>query len=270
MKNKLDTQLVMTNDKAFLQITQDESKSSSQTRITKIDKIQELVMQKKLKLSNSIRDMTFSRRFDVKRILNLSIELSLEKLLDKLNAIIKKLAYNMQRVTSRYRIRKSKKQANNSNSTFDEVMLVVFALISLSNITARAYENDEQSKSMMITSWIHTIKLLKTLLDEKSLIELLSKKKLNQIHSRSRMYTNDYLRVSLATNKLNILTNYVKISINVEEIEALIRAWIMNVDIYDLLLDLSWMRRVHCNSHYESKIVIISEDDSQIRQVQAN
>ena len=50
------------------------------------------------------------------------------------------------------------------------------------DITARAYDDDGQSKPVMITAWIHAIKLLKTLLDGDSLVELMSRRMLNQIH----------------------------------------------------------------------------------------
>lgn len=83
------------------------------------------------------------------------------------------------------------------------------------------------------------------------------------------MHTDGYLRVGLATDKLDILTDYMKVEVKVEGIEALIKAWIVDVDVYDLLLDLSWMRRVHCNPHYGSGTITISGDDMQRREVQA-
>ena len=41
------------------------------------------------------------------------------------------------------------------------------------------------------------------------------------------------------------------------------------MEIYDLLLGLSWMRRVHCNPNYGSDAVTISGDDMQLRQVES-
>ena len=76
----------------------------------------------------------------------------------------------------------------------------------------------------MITSWDRTTRLLRTLLDEGSLVKLLSRKKLNQLNPRPRVYANGHIKVSLATEKLDVLTDYVMIEVNVEGIEALIKA----------------------------------------------
>jgi hypothetical protein len=43
----------------------------------------------------------------------------------------------------------------------------------------------------------------------------------------------------------------------------------VDVDIYDLLLGLSWMRRVYCNPYYGSGNVTITGDDSKERKVPA-
>ena len=47
-----------------------------------------------------------------------------------------------------------------------------------------------------------------------------------------------------------MLTDYVLAPLNVESIENIIKAWVVDVEIYDLLLGLFWLRRVHCNLHY--------------------
>lgn len=121
----------------------------------------------------------------------------------------------------------------------------------------------------MIIAWIHALKLYKVLLDGGSLVKLLSRKALSRMVSMPRVYTNGYLRVSLATDKLDVLTDYVVIPVNVKGIKAYIKAWVVDVEIYDLLLGLSWMRRVYCNPHYGLGIVTISGDDGKLRRVQA-
>ena len=60
-----------------------------------------------------------------------------------------------------------------------------------------------------------------------------------------------------------------KVEVNVEGVETLIKAWIVDVDVYDLLLGLSWMRRVPCNPQCGSGTITISGDDIQRREVQA-
>ena len=64
--------------------------------------MQELVVQRGPKVSYLIRGMTSSARFDVKKILNLPVELSLGELLDRSDTTIKELAYAIQRATPRY------------------------------------------------------------------------------------------------------------------------------------------------------------------------
>ena len=59
------------------------------------------------------------------------------------------------------------------------------------------------------------------------------------------------------------------LSVNGKGVEAVIKAWLVDVDIYDLLLGLTWMRRVHCNPHYGSGVATISGSDGVLRQVPA-
>ena len=240
-----------------------------QTRVTKTGKVQELVAQKGPKVPDPIRGMANESRFNVKQILNLPVQLSLGELLDRSDTTIKELAYAMQRATPRYRIRKQAAGTHGNQGGVQGSAIMAASALLPPDVTARAYEDDGQSKPVMITSWIKALKLVKTLLDGGSLVELLGRKKLNQMHPRPKVYTDGHLRVSLATDKLDTLTDYVKIPVNVEGVEALIKAWIVDVEIYDLLLGLSWMRRVHCNPHYGSGTVTISGDDMKLRQVQA-
>lgn len=246
--------------------------SAPQTRITKTGKVQELVAQKSPKVPDPIRGMANTSRFEIGNILNLPVQLSLGELLDRSDTTIRELAYNMQRATPRYRV----KRANQAPQATQEVneatancATISAAVIEAPEITAYAYEDDGLSQPVMITSWVYSTNLVKTLLDGGSLVELLSRKKLDQMRPRPRVYTNGYLRVSLATDKLDTLTDYVKIPVNVEGVEAMIKAWIVDVEIYDLLLGLTWMRRVHCNPHYGSGEVTIAGDDMQVRHVPA-
>ena len=47
-----------------------------------------------------------------------------------------------------------------------------------------------------------------------------------------------------------MLADYVLAPLNVEGIENIIKAWVVDVEMYDLLLGLCWLRRVHCNPHH--------------------
>ena len=58
-----------------------------------------------------------------------------------------------------------------------------------------------------------------------------------------------------------MLSEYVKIPVNVQGIEAIIRAWLVDVEVYDLLLGVPWMRRVNCTQVYgEGRVTIIGRD----------
>ncbi len=232
------------------------------TRVTKTGKVQELVAIKGPKIPDPIRGMSSRTRFNIDSIMDLPVNISLGQLLDRSDSTIKELAYNMQRATPRYRVRKvSGATSAPSNSVLAASVTILLSVI------AQAYEDDGESKPVMITSWVNSLRMPRTLLDGGSLIELVNEKKVNVMRPRPQIHTDGYLRVSLATDKLDTLTNYVLIPVNMEGVAATIKAWVVQVDIYNLLLGLTWMRRVHCNSHYGIDKITIAKDDKQIREV---
>lgn len=50
------------------------------------------------------------------------------------------------------------------------------------------------------------------------------------------IFCDGHLQVSLANDNLIILTEDIKIWVNVEELEVAIKAWLIDVKVYDLLL----------------------------------
>jgi hypothetical protein len=98
--------------------------------------------------------MQSHNRFDIDRILDLLLKLTVEKLLNQFNLTIKDLAFNMQRSTSRYRIKRSKINVEDNVQETEEVSVsvAISATILLSKVTARAHEDDDLSKSLMINS----------------------------------------------------------------------------------------------------------------------
>ena len=214
--------------------------------------------------------MASRQRFDIGKILDLPVELTLGELLDRSDATIKELAYNMQRATPRYRVRKASTKAADQDVgvASSSTALVASALVP-PKVTAQAYEDDGQSRPVMITAWVHAAKMSRTLLDGGSVVELISERKINSIKPRPYVHTDGHLRVSLATDKVDVLTNYVLIPINVKGVEAMVKARIVKVDIYDLLLGLSWLRRVHFVLHNGLGQVTIAGDDLQTRYIPA-
>ena len=194
------------------------------TRTTKTGKVQELVSKQGPKQLDPIRGMVTNKRFDISQVLSLLIQLSLGELLDRSDQTIKELAYNMQRATPRYRIRKNPSASHGAAKTSVNQTTLAAAAMLPPHVTAFAYKDDGQSKPVMCTSWIFSTKLSRTLLDNGLLVELISRKKLNQLTPRPKVYTDGFLKVSLATDKLNTLTDYTIIPVNVEGVEATVKA----------------------------------------------
>lgn len=89
------------------------------------------------------------------------------ELLDQLKLTMKELAYNMQKNISQVQSTRKKRSTPGSN-------VIILALAIPPAMTAQVYENDRQSKFMMITSKIKQLKLPKILLDSGFLGKLLS------------------------------------------------------------------------------------------------
>jgi len=244
-------------------------KGLPQTKVSKTGKVQELVTPKGPKSTDPIRGMQSRGRFDISRILDLPLELTVGELLDRSDITIKDLAFNMQRSTPRYRIKRSKVNAEDQEAETVQASMSISAAVLPPEVTARAYEDDGLSKPLMINSWIGTQRLPKSLLDGGSLVELLNRKVYNKMKPKPRIRTDGYIRVSLANDSVTTLREYVLIPINVEGIEAVIKAWLVDVEVYDLLLGVSWLRRVHCNQKYGQGKITVMGDDMTVREVPA-
>ncbi len=121
----------------------------------------------------------------------------------------------------------------------------------------------------MINFWIETQRLSKSLLNEDFLMKLLNRKIYNKIKLKSRIQTDEYIQVSLINDSITTLCKYVLISVNVKKIEAIIKAWLIDVEIYDLLLEVFWLRRVHCNQKYDQNKITVMRNDMTVRKVSA-
>ena len=244
-------------------------KAPQQTKVTKTGKVQELVIPKAPKLPDPIRGMMDRQRFHIDRILQLPLEISLGELLDRSESTVKELAYNLQKATPRYRVRKPKGQKAMEDDIQPTQAVFSGAAMLPPAVTARAYDDDGQSCPLMITAWIKDTKLPRALVDGGSLIELVSEKCINRLKPKPLVRKDGFLRVSLATDSIDTLRHYTYIPVNVEGVEAIIKAWVVRVEVYDLLLGVAWMRRVHCNPHYGMGTVTITGDDGVVRPVQA-
>lgn len=76
------------------------------------------------------------------------------------------------------------------------------------------------------------------------------------------IFQNGHLCVSLANDDLTILTEYIKIWVNVKKIEVIIKVWLVDIKVYDLLLGILWMRHVRLSQSYADGRVTIYKQDS--------
>ena len=90
-------------------VSWNENADVPQTRVSKTGKVQELVEVKKPKLPDPIRGMVGRNRFDMRKILDTIVDITLGELLDRLDTTIKEMAHYMTRSTPRYRVKKPTK-----------------------------------------------------------------------------------------------------------------------------------------------------------------
>ncbi len=80
---------------------------------------------------------------------------------------------------------------------------------------------------------------------------------------------NDNIRVSLANDSVTTLDKYAIIPINVEGVEAVIKAWLVDIEVYDLLLGITLIRRANCTQMFNEGRITIKGNDRKIRTVPA-
>ena len=134
-------------------------------------------------------------------------------------------------------------------------------------VSARAYEGDGQSQPLIVISWIGNVRMAKTLLDGGSIVDSINRRKLLRMKPAPYVHTDDYLRVNLATEIIEILTNYTIVPVNVEGVEADVKAYTADNQVYDMLPGIPWMRRPAFSPHYGLGLVTICEDDGVERQM---
>lgn len=203
-------------------------------------------------------------------LMNLEFTTSVGKVLNASDTLRQEFALQLQRNTPKYRVKKSSKgkqreppedsqQANN--------VAMAMAATGPPEVSARAYEDDGQSQPLMVTSWIGNVRMAKTLLDGGSIVELINHRKLLRMEPAPYVHTDGHLRVNLATDVIETLTNYTIVPVNVEGVEADVKAQIVDNQVYDMLLGIPWMRRVAFSTHYGLGLVTICGNDGVERQV---
>ena len=239
------------------------------TRVSKTGKVQELVQSKSPKVADPIRGMSTKQRFDIGQILDLPIQISVGEFLDRSDVTIKELAYNMQRATPRYRVKRPTKTQIASNTPEASGAAMVASTINAPNITAHAFDDDGNTQPLMVTAWVGDVKFERTLIDGGSIVEIISSRMLKKMSPPPHIHHDGHLKVSLATDVVHTLTNYVLLPINVAGVQAVVKAWIVDNQVYDLLLGISWMRRVAFHPNYGTGRVTITGNDGLVREMSA-
>ena len=250
-------------------INQSHTAHPPSTRVSKTGKVQELVPVKAPKTPDPIRGLLRGARISIEEILKLPLTMQVGQFLDKSDIARQELALNMQRSTPRYRVKRTPKAKNQADLSKSNMAITASVQREPPTIIAHAFDDDRQSQPFMITAWIGTVKLPRTLIDGGSLVELVSRTKLQSMTPPPRVHTDGYLRVSLATDAIHTLTNYVYLPVNVQGIQAVVKAWVVDNQVYDLLLGVPWIRRVGLNPDYGTEKVTIRGNDSVPRQVPA-
>ena len=194
------------------------------------------------------------------------VEILLGELLDRSDVTVKEMAYMMQRAIPQYHVRRAPK-AKVVEEEPSAASLVLAASVQKHppEVTAHAQDDDGQSQPVIITSWIEAIKLVNTLLDRGSVVELVNHRKLQTIKPPPRIHADGHLRVCLATDVISTLTNYVHLPVNVEGVQALVKVWVVDNQVYNLLLGILWIRRVAFCPDYSTGKVVIRGDDAMVR-----
>lgn len=109
----------------------------------------------------------------------------------------------------------------------------------LSPIDFTGFDDDELSQPLMFTLWAQELQMGRTLLDGKLRIALINKKLVNKMTLRPPIYRDNRVKISFTNNANITLSKFVKIPVNVQGVETVIQAWLVDMKVYDLLLGVS-------------------------------
>lgn len=205
------------------------------TRNTKTGKIQELVVPKIPKSGDSIRGLAGQPPDNViDEIFKKPVNITAGQLFIISDTAVKQMAFSLKRCIPRYRVKKIRKLPTNEDDAIDDALITNTAVKAVTTpliITSRAHDDDGKRQPLMITAWVNDLRVPKTLLDGGSMVALISRTLVKKMSPRPLIFRDGLLRVSLANDDLTTLTEYVKIQVNVEGVEAMVKAWLVDVVI---------------------------------------
>lgn len=120
---------------------------------------------------------------------------------------------------------------------------------------------DEEVICLYIDAWIRKQKVSKTLVDSGTVVELISRKVVHdldlQVYRMDEKWT-----LQLADDGHATVQEYVWVTVNVSEIQALVKAFILgDGQVYNLLLSKRWMYRVCAVEDHRAGTLTISGTD---------
>ena len=153
MKNEKNSSTQSTSEnRRFLKDEQKRTNHAFQIKLIKTNKVQKLIILQFFKCSNFIKNIMSKIRFINDRIFEKEISFIIDELFDVFDDLMKNMTYYMQRVISKYRVRKFVKSIEfvQSNQIDVNEVLILATTTTFSFIITQIYENDEQNQSIMI------------------------------------------------------------------------------------------------------------------------
>ena len=211
------------------------------------------------KVPGPIRVIGSGERFSIAKVLRETyVTIPLAQLLDRSEATRKEFAWFLQDATPRFRVRRVKIRdpvSFVSDKVYEGRDRTNQLMICAPAVTSEALEDDGRSSPMFVEAWIGDKKILRTLLDGGSLVELISERMASQISACT--YVDNGKEISLADNHTTVLKRYMHLPVNVSGVRAFVKSYIINANTYDLLLGVRWMRRVrHAVDYGEGQVTI--------------
>jgi hypothetical protein len=157
------------------------------------------------------------------------------------------VTWNLQSSISRYKIKKTTTTIMKSKIV-EQVMSN--ALMRAFKVTIKILQNDEEVTSIFIITCINNIQINWSLIDNESIIEVISKRLMTKLFNL-KIQHDENLSMILNTDHKIILRDDVWMSINCHEIEVYMKTYVCSVIVYDLLLKLRWHARA--NEHKYEK-----------------
>ncbi|KAI9882544.1 MAG: hypothetical protein M1823_005704, partial [Watsoniomyces obsoletus] len=183
----------------------------------------ELVPVRPPKANPPIRAIQGEERYTIDEALGQEVSLTMKQLLDISPPARKQMAFALQLATPRCR------RVRVPQSTVRPAGAVNHAVAAGSRrpvVSTKAHQDDNQASLFFITAWVSDIPVDNTLVDGRSMVDLISSRVVNQMLG-TPIRRNDSLKIILANDRRMTLDGYVSVHVNVEGVTATVKAFVM-------------------------------------------